>query len=104
MTVTPAADHGTMRMIVSDSTKAISALEAQRIPYLESEALTVEVSNHPGVAAVLGRKLAQAGINIEYTYFSGGEPGRTALMVFMVSDLEGALDLLQSVSIDVYPQ
>ena len=94
MNVTPSADYGVMRMVVDDSKRAISALEVERVPFLESDVLAVEVADRPGVAAALGRQLAEAGVNIEYTYFSGASPGSKALMIFMVSDLDKALQSL----------
>jgi hypothetical protein len=95
MNVTPTADYGVMRMVVDDSGRAISALEGERVPFLESDVLAVEVADRPGVAAALGRQLAAAGVNIEYTYFSGTAPGSKALMIFMVSDLDKALQSLE---------
>jgi hypothetical protein len=70
------------------------------LPFLESDVLAVEVADRPGVAATLGRKLADAGVNIEYTYFSGSSPGSRALMIFMVSDLDAALAALEELRID----
>jgi len=95
MNVTPSADYGVMRMVVDDSGRAIAALEGERVPFLESDVLAVEVADRPGVAATLGRRLAEAGVNIEYTYFSGAAPGSNALMIFMVSDLDKALENLK---------
>ena len=100
MNVTPGPDFGIMRMVVSEASKAVLALEEQQIPFLESEVLAAEVPNRPGVAAKLGRKLADGGINIEYTYFSSGDPGSPALMVFMVSDIERALATLGQSPLD----
>ena len=100
MNVTPNLDFGVMRMVVDDADRATVALEAERIPFLETEVLTLEVANRPGVAAALAHQLAGAGINIEYTYFSGGEPGSRALMIFMVSDPERAEESLKSLSLE----
>ena len=100
MNVTPSADYGVMRMVVDDSPRAIGALEQERVPFLESDVLAVEVADRPGVAATLGRKLADAGVNIEYTYFSGASSGSKALMIFMVSDLDTALAALEKSQID----
>jgi hypothetical protein len=94
MNVTPTADFGVIRMVVDDAKKAKTALEREKVPFIENEVLSAEVTNQQGVAATLGRKLAEAGINIEYSYFSSGDPGSSALMIFMVSDLERALRVL----------
>lgn len=94
MNVSPSADFGVMRMVVDDSEAAVLALESEHVPFLESEVLTAEVPRGSGTAGSLGRTLANAGINIEYTYFSGGDPGSATLMVFMVSDIDQALEVL----------
>jgi hypothetical protein len=100
MNVMPSVDYGVMRMVVNDSQKAIAALEQERVPFLESDVLAVEVADRPGIAATLGRRLADAGVNIEYTYFSGASSGSRALMIFMVSDLDTALAAMQESQID----
>jgi len=58
--------------------------------------LLAAVANRPGMAAGLGHRLAQAGVNIEYTYFTAGEQGHTSSMVFGMAeqDLERAIELL----------
>lgn len=100
MNVTPSADFGVMRMVVDDAAKATAALAGERVAFLESDVLSVEVPDRPGVAATLGRKLADAGVNIEYTYFSGSSPGTRALMIFMVSNLDAALEALEESQLD----
>ena len=86
---------GILRMIVDDTPTAIAALEKDAIPFLLTEVLVIEVPNKQGMAAGVGHRLAEAKINIEYTYFSSGATVAPALMVFKVSDLELALEKLQ---------
>ncbi len=62
--------------------------------FLLTEVLVAMVPNQPGMAAGLGHRFHEAGVNIEYTYFSGGEQGRQAILVFKVADVEAALELL----------
>lgn len=95
LNVSPGPDFGVMRMVVDDVGRAEAALEEQGLPYLEVEVLAADLPNRPGMAARLGKALSDAGVNIEYTYFSGGAPETKALMVFMVSDIEKALDCLR---------
>lgn len=94
LNVSPGPDFGVMRMVVDEVGRAEAALEEQGLPYLEVEVLTAELPNRPGMAAQMGKKLSEAGVNIEYTFFSGGAPETTALLVFMVSDIEKALECL----------
>jgi hypothetical protein len=94
MNGTSNTDFAIMRVVVDQVKTAIEALEAEGIPFVQNEVLTVEVQNKPGMAAGLGHRLAQAGINIEYSYFSAGEAGTKALMVFRILDLDRALTVL----------
>lgn len=100
LNVSPGPDFGVMRMVVDEVGRAEAALEEQGLPFLEVEVLTAELPNRPGMAARLGKKLSEAGVNIEYTFFSGGAPETTALLVFMVSDIEKALECLGNCSLD----
>ncbi len=100
LNVSPGPDFGVMRMVVDEAGRAEAALEEQGLPFLEVEVLTAELPNRPGMAARLGKKLSEAGVNIEYTFFSGGAPETNALLVFMVSDIEKALECLKDCSLE----
>lgn len=101
MTATPIGESGILRMVVDDAERAIIGLKDRNIPYLQTEVLVAKVPNEPGMAAGLGHRFSQARVNIEYTYFSGGQPGTYALLIFKVSDVEQALGQLKRLS-DVY--
>jgi hypothetical protein len=96
MCATTESEYGVVRLIVDDLPAALVALEENRVRVLQSEVLVAEVANRPGMAAGIGHRLAEAGVNIEYTYFTGGEHGHSATMVFKVAgdDLERSLEKL----------
>jgi len=89
---------GILRMVVDDTPSAIAVLTDERIPFLQTEVLVVEVPNQHGMAAGVGHRLTEANVEIEYTYFSSGQSESLALMVFKVSDLDAALTRLKKSS------
>ena len=58
-------DHGTVLFTASDEPSVRTALEAAGIEFTERPALQIKVPDQPGEAAKFGRKLADAGVNIE---------------------------------------
>lgn len=94
LTTTPIGETGILRMVVDDPDSAVAALSQHKFPFFVSEVLVAQVPNQPGMAAGLGHRFHEAGVNIEYTYFSSGEPGRLAFLVFKVDDVEASLELL----------
>lgn len=61
----------------------------------EKQVLGTRLPNRPGTLATVAKRLAEAGINIEYAY-SGVEPGSTQqLVVLSVSDFERAKKLVK---------
>ena len=58
-------DHGTVLFTASDEPSVRTALEAEGIEFTERPALQIKVPDQPGEAAKFGRKLADAGVNIE---------------------------------------
>jgi hypothetical protein len=96
MCATTETEYGVARLLVDDLAAAKVALEENSIRFLQAEVLLAEVVNRPGMAAGLGHRLAQSGVNIEYTYFSASERTHTSRMVFRVAerDLDRAIELL----------
>jgi hypothetical protein len=89
------SEVGILRMVVDKTDIAIKVLAEEGIPFQQAEVLVVEVPNQQGMAAGVGHRLAQADVNIEYAYFSGGAQEAPALMVFKVSNLDQAMASLQ---------
>jgi hypothetical protein len=58
-------DHGTVLFAASDEPAARTALEGAGIEFTERPVLQVKVPDQPGEASKFGRKLADAGVNIE---------------------------------------
>lgn len=87
-------DHSVIRMVVSDPTKALMLLGEAGVLALESDVLTIETENAPGVLAKIAELLAEADVNIEYAYLAGSLEGPKGLMILRPSDVEKARQAL----------
>jgi len=87
-------DHAVVRMVVSDSRKALLLFEEHGALVVDSEVLLVEGHNRPGELAALARKLAAAKINIDYLYCASAAKAKEGLLVLRVSDTRKALKVL----------
>jgi hypothetical protein len=84
-----------LRLQVSHYERAREILQGLGLRVTEEEVLRVTVADKPGAAARIGQALGAAGINIEYAYGAVPPGSRKAELVFGVSDLEGALEVLK---------
>lgn len=89
-------DHSVVRMVVSDSRKALLLFEERGTLVVESEVLMIEGDNKPGSLAKICDKLAAAKINIEYAYCATPPDARRGLLVLRVSNAKKALKVLNS--------
>ena len=95
LTISDTVDHSVVRMIVSDTDRALSIFEEHGTLAVENEVLLVEIDNKPGSLSKIAHKLAESDVNIEYAYLATGQKSEQGLMVLRVSDAEKALSVLQ---------
>ena len=88
-------DHSVVRMVVSDPTKALMLLGEAGVLALESDVLTIETENKPGVLATIAERLAKAEVNIEYAYLAAGPKAAKGLIILRPSDVEKAQSALR---------
>jgi hypothetical protein len=62
---------------------------------LEADVLTIETANQPGILAKIAKRLADAKVNIEYTYLAAGREAEEGLIILRPSDVEKARRALQ---------
>ncbi|MBX6423199.1 ACT domain-containing protein [Thermosulfurimonas sp. F29] len=89
------AEFGILRLVVDNPEKARSVLSAAGFTVKEQEVFAVEVEDRPGGFYQVVKLLADADINVDYTYaFVGG--GEKAVLILRVPDeeLERALETL----------
>jgi len=73
-------------MVVSDPTKALMLLGEAGVLALETDVLTIETANQPGILAKIAERLADAKVNIEYTYLAAGREAEKGLIILRPSD------------------
>src|SRR6266508_2626606 len=88
-------DHTVVRMVVSDPTRALMLLGEAGVLALETEVLMIETASEPGVLAKIAERLANAEVNIEYTYLAGSPGAEKGLIILRPSDIEKARRILQ---------
>jgi hypothetical protein len=95
MATSDTVDHSVVRMVVSDPTKALMLLGEAGVLALEADVLTIETANQPGILAKIAKRLADAKVNIEYTYLAAGREAEEGLIILRPSDVEKARRALQ---------
>jgi hypothetical protein len=94
LTISDTVDHSVVRMVVSDTDKALSIFEAHGTLVVENEVLMVEHDNHPGTLSEIAKKLAENKVNIEYAYLTGGPHSKTGLAILRPDDVKKAIEIL----------
>jgi hypothetical protein len=89
-------DHNVIRMIVSDTDKAVALFHEHNTMAVETEVLLVEGDNRPGSLGQIAEKLAAAKVNIEYCYCATSPNVKRGLLVIRASDTKKALKALNS--------
>jgi hypothetical protein len=95
LSISDTVDHSIIRMVVSDTTKALMLLGEGGMIALEAEVLMIESDNEPGTLATIAEHLAKAGVNIEYAYLATSVRSNTGLMILRPSNMESALAVLR---------
>jgi hypothetical protein len=87
-------DHIVIRLVVSDSTRAMRLFEDRGVLVVANEVLMIESTNKPGSLAEIAHKLAKAKINIEYAYCATPPKEKRGLLILRASDAKKALKVL----------
>src|SRR6476659_498365 len=88
-------DHTVVRMVVSDPTKALMLLGEAGVLALETDVLSIETASQPGVLGKIAERLAEAEVNIEYTYLAAGREAEKGLIILRLSDVDKARRVLE---------
>jgi hypothetical protein len=89
LTISDTVDHAVVRMVVSDTHKALSIFEAHGTLVVENEVLMIEHDNRPGTLSEIAKKL-----NIEYAYLAGGPHTKKGLMILRPDNIKKASEIL----------
>lgn len=96
ITTSDTVDHAVIRLIVSDTSRALAVFEERGTLVVESEVLMIEGSNRPGSLVRIGEKLGAARINIEYAYCATSPNAKKGLLILRVNNARKALKVLNS--------
>ena len=96
LTLVDSSEHGVLRLVCADVAKARAVLGRAHDSVAETEVLVLELNNEPGTFAAAAGKLADAHVNINYAYSSGGAPGGRTTAIFKVADMKKALHVLKA--------
>ncbi len=94
LTISDTVDHSVVRMVVSDSNKALMILGERGVLVVENDVLMIENSNKPGSLAKIAHRLAAAKINIEYAYLATSPTSTKGLLILRASNTKKALEVL----------
>jgi hypothetical protein len=96
LTVANLVDHALVRLVVSDPRAALHLLGERGVLAVQSDILAMEMPDEAGALASISRRLARAGVNIDYAYGSGPAGGGKAVVYFHPSDFPKARAALKS--------
>ncbi len=94
ITTSDTVDHSVIRMVVSDSRRALHLFEEHGTLVVEDDVLMIDGSNKPGQLARIAHKLADAKVNIEYCYSATPAEAKKGLLIMRVSNASKALKVL----------
>lgn len=94
LAISDTVDHAIVRMVVSDTRKALAIFESRGTLVVENEVLMIENDNKPGSLSRIARVLSGGKINIEYAYLASMPSAKKGLLILRVSDPKKALRLL----------
>lgn len=87
-------EHGVLRVVVEDPSRARTTLAALDLPRTEQTVLTATLPNRPGALADVLQRLAAGHVNVHYAYCTTGAAGGKTLGVFKVDNVNKAVQLL----------
>jgi hypothetical protein len=87
-------DHCVIRLVLSDTRRALEMIEAHGCVVVETPVLLIEAGNKPGVLGRIAHKLAEAKINLDYAYFATSPTVKTGLLVLRVGNPQKAMKVL----------
>jgi hypothetical protein len=98
--ITAFAFYGTggespIRILVTSPTRARKVLLDLDLRVTEEEVLRLTLPDKPGTLAEVGERLAQAHINIAYSYATVAKDAKKSTLLIAVSDLSGAAKALK---------
>jgi len=95
LTITDTVDHSVIRMVLSDTVRALHIFEERGVLAVQNKVLMIENDNKPGSLGKIAARLAKAKINIEYAYLATSPKAKHGLLILRAEDTKGALKVLK---------
>ena len=95
LTVSDTTDHAVVRMVVSNTERAMHLFEAHGTLVVESDVLMIQNDNKPGSLSRIARALSAKKINIDYGYLASMPSAKKGLLILRVPDPKRALTVLK---------
>ena len=104
LTIADTADYGIMRAIVNDTPGAEKALRAAGFMVSTTRVLGVVVPDTPGGLSDVLEIFSRGDVSVEYLYSFVRHQGKNALIMFKVTPVEKAVELLEKAGIELVTQ
>jgi hypothetical protein len=95
LTVSDTTDHAVVRMVVSNTDRAMAVFESYGTLVVESDVLMIQNDNKPGSLSRIAHALSAKKINIDYGYLASMPTAKKGLLIIRVTDPKRALALLK---------
>ena len=104
LSIADTADYGIMRAIVTDTPLAEKALRAAGFMVSTTRVLGVVVPDTPGGLSDVLEIFSRGDVSVEYLYSFVRHQGKNALIMFKVTPVEKAVELLEKAGIELVTQ
>lgn len=95
LTVSDTTDHSVVRMVLSNTEKALNIFEEHSALIVESDVIMIQNDNKPGCLSRIAKALAEKKINIDYGYLASMPSAKRGLVILRVTDAKKALRILK---------
>jgi hypothetical protein len=94
MSLADTSDFGILRLVVTDTEKAVAILKDQGFTVRVTHVIAAVIPDIPGALGNLLSIMERAGLNVEYMYAFIQKSMEEAILIFRFDDLDKALDTL----------
>lgn len=101
MSIADTRDFGILRIIVSDSEKAVNSLKQAEFIVSVNEVIGIAVGDEPGALAKVALTLSERDVNIEYVYAFITASKESAYVVIRVEDNEKCIEVLKENNVKI---
>lgn len=102
LSIADTSKFGILRLIVSDTEKAVGVLENNKFIVKETDVIAVEVPDEPNGLTKLLDILDGSKINLEYIYAFVAKQSDKAIVVIRVEDVDGAIIALKDSNANIF--